>query len=99
MILVNLPKVDSGITELLFLVTINEAIQKNHNFGMLENAFIRIVNVDTNEEILRYNLEVDYPDATEVEFGKLIKEGENWKFEAVGYSTEKGLQGYVDVYA
>lgn len=99
MILVNLSKVDPRVEEMLFVVTINDAFSKNHNFGMVENAFIRIVNVETNEEILRYNLDVDYSDATEVEFGKLIKEGSEWKFDAVGISTEKGLQGYVDIYA
>ncbi len=99
MVLVNLPMVDPRVEEMLFVVTINDAIMKNHNFGLLENAFIRIVNVETNEEILRYNLDVDYPGATEVEFGKLIKDGSDWKFSAVGISTEKGLQGYVDVYA
>lgn len=99
MILVNLPQVDSRVEEMLFVVTINDAFTKNHNFGLLENAFIRIVNVETNEEILRYDLDVTYPDATEVEFGKLIKDGNDWKFSAVGISTEKGLQGYVDIYA
>lgn len=99
MILVNLPEVNSSVDEMLFVVTINDAAIKNHNFGLLENAFIRIVNVDTNEEILRYNLDVDYPQATEVEFGKLVKERSDWKFSALGISTEKGLQGYVDIYA
>ncbi|MCR9249609.1 MAG: TerD family protein [bacterium] len=99
MILVNLPLVDNRVEELLFVVTINDATIKNHNFGLLENAFMRIVNVETNEEILRYNLDVDYSNGTEVEFGKLIKDGSDWKFNAVGISTEKGLQGYVDIYA
>jgi len=99
MILVNLPAVNSAVEEMLFVVTINDAFSKNHNFGMLDNAFIRIVNVETNEEILRYNLDVEYADATEVEFGKLTKDGSDWKFSAVGISTEKGLQGYVDIYA
>lgn len=99
MILVNLPQVNSNVEEMLFVVTINDAFTKNHNFGLLENAFIRIVNVETNEEILRYDLDVTYPDATEVEFGKLERDGDDWKFSAVGVSTEKGLQGYVDIYA
>jgi len=99
MILVNLPSVDQSVEEMLFVVTINDATLKNHNFGLLDEAFIRIVNVETNEEILRYQLDTDYPGATEVEFGKLLKEGNEWKFQAMGISTEKGLQGYVDVYA
>ena len=99
MILVNLPQVDINVKEMLFVVTINDAFTNNHNFGLLENAFIRIVNVETGEEILRYDLDVTYPEATEVEFGKLERDGTEWRFSAVGISTEKGLQGYVDIYA
>lgn len=99
MILINLPAVDGNVEEMLFVVTINDASLKNHNFGLLENAFIRIVNVETNEEILRYDLDSQYPNATEIEFGKLNKDGNDWKFQALGIATEKGLQGYVDIYA
>lgn len=99
MILINLSAVDSNVKEILFVVTINDAILKNHSFGLLEDAFIRIVNVETNEEILRYDLDANYPQATEVEFGKLNKEGNDWRFQALGIATEKGLQGYVDIYA
>jgi tellurium resistance protein TerD len=99
MILVNLAQVNPQVEEMLFVVTINDAFTKNHNFGLLENAFIRIVNVETNEEILRYNLDVEYAEATEVEFGKLVKDGSDWKFDAVGISTDKGIQGFVSVNA
>ena len=99
MILINLPAVDSNVEEILFVVTINDAALKNHNFGLLDDAFIRIVDVETNEEILRYDLDAQYPQATEVEFGKLNKEGSDWRFQALGIATEKGLQGYVDIYA
>ena len=99
MILINLPAVDSNVKEILFVVTINDAAIKNHSFGLLDDAFIRIVDVETNEEILRYDLDAQYPQATEVEFGKLSKEGNEWTFQALGIATEKGLQGYVDIYA
>lgn len=99
MILINLPAVDQNVEELLFVVTINDASLKHHSFGLLDEAFIRIVNVETNEEILRYQLDTDYPEATEVEFGKLEKDGADWRFDALGIATEKGLQGYVDIYA
>lgn len=99
MILINLPEVDSTVEEILFVVTINDAAIKNHSFGLLDEAFIRIVDVETDEEILRYQLDSDYAAATEVEFGRLAKEGADWRFHALGIATEKGLQGYVDVYA
>lgn len=99
MILVNLSEVNSNVDEILFVVTINDAVLKNHSFGKLDEAFIRIVNVETDEEILRYELGSDYPEAIGVEFGKLKRQGDDWTFQAVGIASEKGLQGYVDIYA
>lgn len=99
MILINLEAVDPAVEEILFVVTINDAQLKNHNFGLLDDAFIRIVNVETDEEILRFDLDARYPSATEVEFGKLNKSQSEWSFQALGIATEKGLQGYVDIYA
>lgn len=99
MILINLQEINPSVEEILFVVTINDAVLKNHSFGNLDEAFIRIVNVETNEEIIRYQLDSEYPEATEVEFGRLQKDGKDWKFDALGIATEKGLQGYVDIYA
>ena len=99
MILINLSEVNPNVDEILFVVTINDAALKNHSFGKLDEAFIRIVNVETDEEIVRYKLDSDYPEATGVEFGKLKRHGDEWNFHTLGIASEKGLQGYVDVYA
>ncbi|MEM6297949.1 MAG: TerD family protein [Bacteroidota bacterium] len=98
MILANLTNIDTDVQELIFTVSIHDAEIRNHYFGLLQDAYIRIVDVSTKREILRYDLDADMPNATDIEFGKLEKQGGEWYFVATGTGSQKGLQGYVDIY-
>lgn len=98
MILANLPLISDQVKELLFVVTIHEADIRRQNFGMLKDAYIRIVDVTTNREVLRYDLDEQFGTFTEVEFGKLQRQPDGWYFIASGIGTNIGLQGYVDKY-
>ncbi|MDR1169247.1 MAG: TerD family protein [Prevotellaceae bacterium] len=95
---VDLTKVDSKIQEIVFTVTIHEFETRKQNFGQIRNSFIRIYNVQTNEEIAKYELDEDFSVETAVEFGRLYKRGNEWKFEAMGVGYKGGLQYFVDKY-
>ena len=41
-------------------VTIHEADKRQQNFGQVSNAFVRIVNCENEEEIIRYDLTEDF---------------------------------------
>ena len=99
MILANLDLISNNISEILLVVSIQEASTKKFNFGMLSDAYIRMVDVSTKREILRYDLDANYPDNTDIEFGRLKRENGEWIFVASGLGSNKGLQGYVDMYA
>ena len=96
---VDLSKVDSGITEMLFVVTIHEADKRRQNFGQVRNSFIRIYDEETQEEITKYELEEDFSRETALEFGRLYKKDGEWRFQAVGQGYNEGLQNFVDKYA
>ena len=96
---VDLTKVDPRIEEIIFTVTIHEAIARKQNFGQVHNSYIRIYNAVTNEDIARYDLDEDFSIETAVEFGRLYKRGSEWKFEAMGIGYKGGLQYFVDKYA
>ncbi len=84
-------KNDAGVKKLSFVVTIHEAEQRNQNFGQVENAFIRVVNDASGEELVRYDLSEDYSTETALIFGELyVKDGE-WRFGAVGQGFAGGL--------
>lgn len=95
---VDLIKVDSRIEEIIFTVTIHDAVARKQNFGQVHNSYIRIYNAATNEEIARYDLDEDFSIETAVEFGRLYKRGIEWKFEAMGIGYKGGLQYFVDKY-
>lgn len=97
-ILVELPKVESKINELVFVVTIHEAEKRKQNFGQVRNAFIRLYDQETNKEIAKYELDEDFSRETAIEFGKLYKKDNQWRFQAVGQGYNAGLQGFVDKY-
>ncbi|HZK95923.1 MAG TPA: TerD family protein [Prolixibacteraceae bacterium] len=95
---VDLSKINTAATELCFVVTIHDAASRKQNFGQVRNAFVRIYNPDTNEEILKYDLDEDFSIETAVEFGRLYKRGGEWKFEAVGVGVKGGLEDYLSKY-
>ncbi|HWZ21925.1 MAG TPA: TerD family protein [Cytophagaceae bacterium] len=99
MILINLDSIDSKISEIIFIVTMHESKARGHHFGLLQNAYIRLYDVDSKREVLRYTLDSERGKNSDMEFGKLQKINNEWKFTALGNGGEKGLQGYVDIYA
>ncbi|TAE17199.1 MAG: TerD family protein [Bacteroidetes bacterium] len=98
MILANLPLISSQVQEVLIVVSIHEAEARRHHFGLLHDAYIRLVDVESNREILRYDLDAEFGNCTEIEFGRLRNEGGEWHFIASGLGSKTGLQTYVDKY-
>ena len=88
---VNLSAVPANIAKIVFTVTIYDAETRRQNFGQVSNAFIRIYNEDTGEEMLRYDLGEDYTIETAAVFGELYKNGDEWKFNAIGSGYQGGL--------
>lgn len=83
--------IPEAIEKVTFAVTIHDAEARNQNFGMVSNAFIRIVNEDTNEELIRYDLGEDFSIETAVVVGELYRHNGEWKFTAVGSGYQGGL--------
>ena len=88
---IDLSKVPDAIQKIDFTVTIHEADARKQNFGQVENAFIRVVNNDTNEELIRYDLGEDFSIETAVVVGELYRHGGEWKFQAIGSGFSGGL--------
>ena len=95
---VDLGKIDPAVSEICIVVTIHEAAARKQNFGQVRNSYIRIVDAATNAVILKYELEEDFSIETAVEFGRIYKRDDKWKFEAVGMGMKGGLQDYLNKY-
>ena len=98
MILANLPLISPEVHEILIVVSIHEAEARHHHFGLLNEAYIRLVDVANNREVLRYDLDQEFGNCTEIEFGRLRLEDGEWHFVASGLGSKTGLQTHVDKY-
>ena len=95
---IDLSKVPAEITKIAFTVTIYEADARRQNFGQVSNAFVRIFDENTGEELLRYDLGEDFSIETAVVFGELYKNGDEWKFNAIGSGYQGGLAALCNMY-
>ncbi|MCL2053063.1 MAG: TerD family protein [Oscillospiraceae bacterium] len=85
---VNLDKVPADCDKLVFVVNIYQAVQRKQHFGLIKNAFIRIANDQSGEELCIYNLSENYNDMTAMIFGEAYRHNGEWKFSAVGEATK-----------
>jgi len=95
---VDLSKVDPRINEILFVVTIHEANGRKQNYGQVRNSYIRIVDDSNGQEVAKYELGEDFSIETAVEFGRLYKRNEQWKFEASGIGYREDLAFFLSKY-
>ena len=86
-VLVQLSKLPADCGKIVFIVNIYDCVKRNQHFGMINNAFIRIVDGTSNKEFLRYNLTEDYAGKTSLIVGEIYKHNGEWKFAAVGEAT------------
>lgn len=86
-IIVELNKVPADYSKIVFVVTIYKARERNQQFGMIRNAFIRIVDADTGRELCKYNLSENYEGKTAMIFGEVYRYNGEWKFGAIGEPT------------
>lgn len=80
---IKLSQLPPEVDRLVCCINIYHAMSKNQNFGMVDNAFIRIADKATGYEICRFDLK-RYGKFTGIIFGELLKTGDEWEFKAVG---------------
>jgi tellurium resistance protein TerD len=95
---VNLSSVHADIKEILFVVTIHDAVARKQNYGQVRDSYIRIVDDSTGQEIAKYELGEDFSIETGVEFGRLYLREGKWKFEASGIGYREDLAYFLSKY-
>ncbi|MFS0735853.1 TerD family protein [Sphingomonas sp. 1P06PA] len=88
---VDLASVPAGLQKIAVAVTIHDGEARGQNFGMVSNAFIRVVNAANDREIARYDLSEDASVETAMIFGEVYRHNGDWKFRAVGQGFKGGL--------
>lgn len=95
-VFVDLDKLDPKAKHIVFTATIEDHEARKQDFGQVKNSFIRVYNQENDEEICRYDLEDDFSVENAIEFGRLVRKGEGWEFEALGIGHGNGLLSLVD---
>lgn len=96
---VNLKKVPTDVQKIVITVTIHEAQQRGQNFGQVKNAFVRLVNAQTKQEAIRYDLVEDYSIETALIMTELYRKDNEWRLNAVGAGYQGGLQELLNRYS
>ena len=91
-IIVDTTKVPSSTQEILFVVTIHDAVRRNQNFGMVKEAYIKVYNDDSGEELARYSLDEKYSLQISCEVAKLVKTAYGWEFIPVDNRRNDNLE-------
>jgi len=95
---IDLNKIDNSIQELVFIVTIHKARERKQSFNEVDKSYLRIYDHQKREEIAKYQLEEKFLRETGVEFGRLYRKDNQWRFQAVGSGYNAGLEVFADKY-
>jgi tellurium resistance protein TerD len=95
---VNLAALSPAVDRVAVGVSIYDAAAQQLTFGQVQNAFVRVVNAETNAELARYDLSEDASVETAMLFGELYKDANGWSFRAVGQGHPGGLGGLASAY-
>ena len=96
-ITIDFNKLNSNVSKIVFVLTINEALGKHLNFSMLNDAYIRIMN-DSNQELVSFKMDEYYSNVTSMMIGEIYQHNGAWKFAAIGNGVAKDLAGLCEYY-
>jgi tellurium resistance protein TerD len=97
-IFIDLGSVPDRIKRIVTGVSIFDAVARRQTFGMIDNAYIRLVNKDTDQELARFNLNGDYSTDTTVIFAELVRSGNDWAFHTIGEGKQADLNTIIGLY-
>lgn len=95
---VDLERLHSAIQKIVFVLTINEAFEQGLNFSMVKDAYIRLLDSDTGQELVSYCLDEYYENITSITIGELYLHNGQWKFNPVGNGVHQSLAGQCAIY-
>ncbi|CAM3501041.1 TerD family protein [Cytobacillus oceanisediminis] len=88
---IDLANVPASVQRITFTITIHDGEARNQNFGQVSNSYVRILNEDSGEELIRYDLGEDFSIETALVVGELYRHNGEWKFSAIGSGYQGGL--------
>ncbi len=95
---IDFTRLNSAVAKIVFVLTINEALEKRLNFSMLKDAYIRIIDETSGSEIVSFKMDEYYSNVTSMMIGEIYIHSGSWKFNAVGNGVARDLAGLCQLY-
>ncbi len=95
---IDLAHLNSQVKKIVFVLTINEAFEKHLNFGMMKDAYIRILDIQTGQELTAFQMTEYYANVISMMIGEVYNHNGTWKFNAIGNGVAKDLAGLCQMY-
>lgn len=97
-IILNIDALAYNVYKIVFVASIYLADERNQDFTHVSNAFVRVMNEDTEEELARDDMEEVFENTTAVKFCELERVGSEWHFTKIHEPLEKGLKQAAESY-
>lgn len=95
---VSLSKINPIINKIVFVLTINEALEKKQNFSQVSNAYIEIKDCYTNLKLIRFDLTDYYSQVISMMVGEIYQKNNQWRFNPIGNGIGDDLLGLCNFY-
>ncbi len=97
-IIVFLDKIPLSASKLVFVISIYEGLEKKQNFGQIENSYLKIIDKEADDEMIRFDLSSLSSQDTGLIIGELYKVEEEWSFRTSGMGFLEGLKEIIKYY-
>lgn len=97
-ITIRLDRLDPAVNKIVFVLTIHEALEKKLHFGMVQDAYIRILDGDSKDELVSFKMDEYYTNIVSMMIGEIYLHNGIWKFHAIGNGIAKDLSGLCGLY-
>ncbi|KAE9881690.1 TerD family protein [Escherichia coli] len=98
MIIMQLSRVSPDIHKIVVTATIHDAHERQHHFGQVTNAYVRLTDQISQQEICTFQLTEDYSYCTSIICAELTRDQEEWKITATGQGTTLDLNDLCRIY-
>ncbi len=98
LVTIDLTRLNPNVKKIVFVLTINEAFDKNLNFSMVRDAYVRIMNGTDSQELVSFKMTDYYSNVISMMIGEVYQHNGAWKFNAVGNGVAKDLAGLCELY-
>ena len=93
---INFKLLHPAVERIVFVLTINDALEHHLNFSMLQDAYIRILH--HGNELVSFKMTEYYSNIISMMIGELYFYKGNWKFNAIGNGIARDLAGLCAYY-